>query len=78
MAEKNASYTFRDERIFATGAHLAPMVITKEDGTTVMMWVVDKFEDDSFKDGNYVSPKEAADNIDDLINGGDGDDEDGD
>jgi len=70
MAEKNASYTFRDERIFTTGAHLAPIVVTKENGTVVMMWVVQEFEDDSFQDGNYVSPKEAADNIEDLINGG--------
>lgn len=77
MPEKNASYTFGDERIFSDAVHLAPMVITKEDGTVVCMWVVDSFDDDgeSFQDGYPVSPKTTADNIDDLINGDDVDDD---
>ena len=77
MPEKNASYTFRDERIFSDGVQLVPMVITKENGTVVMMWVVDEFVDDgqSFQDGYPVSPKTTADNVGDLINGGDVDDD---
>jgi len=78
MPQKNASYTFRGERIFSDGVFLVPMVITKEDGTTVLMWVVESFSDDaeSFKDGYPINPQASADNIDELIGADDDDDDD--
>lgn len=65
--EKNASYTFKNERIFTTGAFLIPIEITKEGGEKVLMWVVDCFEDDSFKDGNHINPRACAENLADLL-----------
>ncbi len=70
MPEKNASCTFRDEKIFSDGVHLVPMEITKEGGEIVLMWVVAEFDGDCFIDGGSVTPKESSDNFDDLLNGG--------
>jgi len=59
--------------VFTTGAHIAPY--QRKDGKYV--WVVTKFEDDTFMDGDCIDPDIISATQDELINriGEDEDDE---
>ena len=55
------------EQIFTTGAYCEPRQWTDADGKTQWRWIVVGFEDDSYQDGDYVSPVVSADTRDNLM-----------
>lgn len=54
------------DKIFATGVFLQPVKCTINN-TEQWRWIAVGFEDDSFYDGEIVSPNEYADSIDDMV-----------
>lgn len=56
-------------QIFTTGAFCAPSKwVNPDTGKEQWCWVVSEFTDDSYMDGNYVTPAEKADTADKLMN----------
>lgn len=62
---------FRPEpgRIFTDGAFCEPLeCVDPETGQKIWRWVVASFEDDSYMDGEYVEPVNAAKTRSELMN----------
>ena len=56
-----------DLGVFTTGAFLRPLQTTDQSGQVVWVWVVAKFEDDSFRNGEIYNPVEQAENLKKLL-----------
>jgi len=64
VEQKLNSYEFTEKApsIYTTGAYLVPMKI-KVGNTYRFIWVVDNFNDDSYKDGAICEPLPYADSL---------------
>ncbi len=49
---------------YTTGAFISPFFIKEENK---WVWIVREFDDDTFCDGDLISPKEESEHIDDII-----------
>jgi len=56
-----------DNRIFTIGAFLEPLKIQGFNGKDKWVWVVNSFEDESFKDGEVFNPLETAESLEELL-----------
>jgi len=56
-----------NKEIFTTGAYLQPIKIKDENGNDFWAWIVERFEDSSFCDGEEFNPVEIAKNIEELL-----------
>jgi hypothetical protein len=53
--------------IFTTGAFLRPMKVKDIEGKDFWVWIVDRFEDDSFYDGETYNPIKSANSLGELL-----------
>ena len=60
-------FTKSEPKIYATGAHLVPLELNKGKKRRYV-WVVDKFYDETYLDGDLCSPNVYADEIEHLLN----------
>ena len=68
VEQRLASNFFAESKpiIFTMGAFLVPMEISRN-GKSFFVWVVEAFEDDTFKDGEIYNPREYGETIDKLL-----------
>lgn len=57
----NTFFTEAEPRVYTTGAHIVPMLITIGKKQRYV-WIVDEFGDDSYLDGKCCNPAVFADN----------------
>ena len=53
--------------VFATGCFLTPVETKDPEGNPVWVWVVTRFEDDTYNDGGCVNPVASAATREGLI-----------
>ena len=53
--------------IYTTGAFIAPVKVTDENGNDVWMWAVSQFEDDTYSDGKLCNPVVTANTSEELL-----------
>lgn len=63
----NSALPRRDCQIHTTGATCEPLRIRHRDGRISWHWVVTEFTDDSYHQGRWVNPQEAAEFSEDLF-----------
>ena len=56
-----------NKKIFTTGAFLRPMKVKDVNGNDFWVWVVEKFEDNNFYDGEEYNPVEVASSLEELL-----------
>ena len=61
------SYPKRDFQIYTNGAFCEPLRFRHKDGEISWHWVVTEFNDESFRQGEIVFPKEWADTSEELL-----------
>jgi len=55
-----------EPRIYSSGVYLVPMKV-ELNGKEKFIWVADEFNDDTFYDGELISPKLLANKIEGLF-----------
>jgi hypothetical protein len=53
-------------QIYTTGAFLRPMQVKDANDNDIWIWAVEKFEDDSYNNGEVCNPLEVATTLEQL------------
>jgi hypothetical protein len=53
-------------QIYTTGVFLRPMQVKDANGNNIWVWTVEKFEDDSYYNGEICNPLEVATTLEQL------------
>jgi hypothetical protein len=56
-----------NKKIFTTGAFLQPTQIKDVNGNDFWVWIVERFEDSSFCNGQEYNPVEIARSLEELL-----------
>ena len=67
MTNMKQKYEFDEPLLYTTGAFVQPMKLIKGNGREVWLWVVTKFDGDTFSDGDVYNPKEYGDTKGELL-----------